>query len=537
MKAFLQKGSFVFLFLSLPGAGLLAAPPAGHPPATLQNIWVENFSLPDGTTADTDASSAWTSGVTYSHAVFGVYDNEFKVNNISVNGVGTWTSDPIPIAGKTNVHLSANVRSAGGLENDATVHSDYLRFYYKIDGGAEVLFSNMNGIINNNCTADSTIYSTGTISGSTLQIIVRAKATATDEFYYFDDITVSGETACTADAFALANGTLTCARDSVQLLAGTTVQGAAYGWSGPDGFASAAQNPYIRAAGTYTLLVTAPAGCTATAAIVVAQNINAPAGVTASSTDQLTCVKTQIDLRATSTTPGVSFEWTGPNHFSASTAIAATTQGGNYTLKVTNADNGCVTIVPTMVLQNIIPPAGVSATNSGPLTCDISEVTLTGNSSSPNVVYQWDGPDGYLSFSAQDIAGEAGDYVLTVTNDDNGCIATQTTTVAYNCGLRKAIGTNPAIAESNATGSAFEWKAYPNPFVAKAFIEFTSPTADFVSVQVYGSNGIAEKTLFTQKVTAHQVYRLSLTGLPAGMHYIVIRLNNKVYTRKLLSLQ
>jgi len=368
----LQKSSCLSLFLALSGVSLLAAPPrarsdiknnrpvfaANKQAYTLQNFWVEDFLLSDATTSDAGAT-AWTSSATYSKAVFGVYGNEFKVNNISVGDSGTWISAPISIAGKTNINLSANVRSAGGLENDATEHSDYIRFYYKVDTGPEVLFSDLRGIIDNNSAAGITINTTGSISGSTLQIIVRTRATATDEFYYFDNITASGTAGCTEN--------------------------------------------------------------------------DIPVQVSASASDRLTCNVTTVTLSGSSFTAGATYSWTGPGNFSAPGASSQTSVPGTYLFTATNPANGCSKTIPVIVAQNIALPAQVTATNSGPLTCTVTEVTLTGSSSSPNVSYQWEGPDGYLSFSAEDIATAAGEYILTVTNDDNGCIYKATTTVLLNC--------------------------------------------------------------------------------------------------------
>ena len=423
--------------------------PAVSQTTTPPVFWLEDFSLPDSTKSDSGATG-WTAAAPYSQAAYGVFGNAFKINNTNnYKGPVVWTSSPIPIAGKTNIQLSVTARSfadvGGWLEyDDSNIYdyelADYIRMYYKVDGGPEILFGDLRANIKLNC-GDTTVVSTLAISGSTLQIIVRARATAADEYYYFDNVTVAGETACTADAAAAVSGgaTLTCARDSVQLLGGTTVAGAAYKWSGPNGFSSALQNPFIRTPGAYTLLVTAPGGCTATASVVAAQDINSPAGVTTSSSDRLTCITTQVTLRGTSTTTGVNFVWTGPNDFSASSAVTAVAMPGVYKLNVINPTNGCATTVPITVQQNTTPPADVTATHSGPLTCDITEVTLTGSTSSTGVTFEWNGPDGYLSFSAEDVAREPGEYTLIVTNDDNGCTATKTTTVAYSCNNNKTI--------------------------------------------------------------------------------------------------
>ena len=394
---FLQKSNCLGLFLALSGASLLAAPPprarsnmknnrpvfpVNKQAFTLQDFWVEDFLLPNATTSDTGAT-AWTSSATYSKAVFGVYSNEFRVNNISVGDSGTWVSAPISITGKTNINLSATVHSAGGLENDATEHSDYIRFYYKVDNGAEVLFSDLRGIINNNSAAGITIHSTGTISGATVQIIVRTRATANDEFYYFDNITASGAAGCSES--------------------------------------------------------------------------DIPVQVSASASDRLTCNVTTVTLSGSSFTAGATYSWTGPGSFSASGTTVQTGVPGTYSFTATNPTNGCSKTIPVIVAQHIALPANVAAANAGPLTCTVTETTLTGSSSSPNVSYQWDGPDGYLSFSAEDIATEAGDYILTVTNDDNGCITKDTTTVLLNCSSARKIVAAPAVitATNVATGRPY----------------------------------------------------------------------------------
>jgi gliding motility-associated-like protein len=63
-----------------------------------------------------------------------------------------------------------------------------------------------------------------------------------------------------------------CEGDPIQLTA-ETVQGASYYWTGPNGFTSTEQNPYISSttalySGSYTLVVTAN-GCSSTAATLI----------------------------------------------------------------------------------------------------------------------------------------------------------------------------------------------------------------------------------------------------------------------------
>ena len=508
---------------------------------TIPVFWLEDFTLPDSTKSDSGATG-WTSTAPFSQAAYGVFNNTFKINNTnSYKGPVVWTSAPIPIAGKTDVRLSVTARSAadvgGWLEyDDSNIYdyelADYIRMYYKVDGGAEVLFGDLHANIKLNC-GDTTVFSTAPISGNSVQIIIRGRATAADEYYYFDNVTAAGINTCTANASAAVTSAFTCTTSSVQLLGSSTTSGAVYSWSGPNGFSSAAQSPYITAAGTYKLVVTAPAGCKDSSNVEVVLNTYAPVGLTATVSQQLTCYITSVSLNGSSTTPGVTFSWTGPNGFTAATAQAQVTAGGVYTLHATNTANGCSQTLPLTVSQNIAPPANVTATNSGPLTCDVTEVTLTGTTSSANIGFEWVGPNGYESYAAEDIATDPGNYILTVINFDNGCTISDTTTVAYNCGSERKMTDLTTVASAAAT--SFEWKVYPNPVNDNAHVEFKLPESNFVTLQVYNNNGIAEKLLFNDKATPNQLYRINVAhGLPAGMHYLIMRVNNKVYTKKIM---
>ena len=442
MKTLLRKSLSIVFVITLPAARLMAAPHTDTIPA----FWLENFSLPDSTRTD-NGTTAWTSTAAWSNANYGVSGNEFKINKTnSYKGPVTWTSAPISIAGKSGIQVSVKARSSadtgGWLEyDDSNIYdyelADYIRMYYKVDNGAEILFGDLRANIKLNC-GDTTVYSTGPITGNTVQIIVRGRATAADEYYYFDDVTVAGINACTANATASVSTLLTCATDSVQLSGGSTTTGVAYSWSGPNNFTSALPSPFIKTPGVYALVVTAPGGCTANASVLVSQNIEYPGGVTANGSNQVTCNTPQVNLVGASSTPGVTFNWTGPNGFAAAGAVVPVTAGGTYTLTVINPINGCAKLLPAIVSQNTTPPANVTATNAGPLTCTITSVDLIGNSTDTSVDYEWSGPDGFQSYSASDIATAPGEYVLTVTNSSNGCSVTKTTTVILNCsGERK----------------------------------------------------------------------------------------------------
>lgn len=397
-------------------------------------LWLADFTNADGTTAVDTGLYRWSSSHTgASTSRFSVLGNQFRVNNSKPGKEGTWLSAPVDITGKNNVTISVDVRSAvdanGGMDNDTTEHGDYIRAYYKIDDGAAILFSEKKGTINSNSAAFTTVVS-GALTGSSLQVIIRSRASATDEYYYFDNVKIIALQSINVQATAL--GTLTCNNPQVALTATTNVSGASFTWYGPNGFTSNQLNTTATTAGLYTLQVTEPVnGCSIAATIAVNENVTHPTA-SATSNNAITCSRTTTDLKATSTTTGALFNWAGPNNFNAASANATTGVPGNYTLTVTDPANGCQGTLSITVVQNTTPPVA-SAANNGPISCGTPEVTLTGISATNGLTYFWTGPFGFSS-SAQTVGKitNAGIYTLTVTDhrsDGNGCSAQYTTEV------------------------------------------------------------------------------------------------------------
>ncbi|MEL7079714.1 MAG: hypothetical protein AAGM46_28135, partial [Cyanobacteria bacterium J06582_2] len=192
------------------------------------------------------------------------------------------------------------------------------------------------------------------------------------------------------------DGPLTCDMTNVTISASSSVSGVTYSWSGPNGFTSNAASSLVSEPGTYTVVATNPVnGCTTTESTVVVEDVVSP-GALASNNGPLTCVVTSINIEASSPTSGVSYSWSGPNSYSANTAIASVSQPGTYTVTVTNPVNGCVSTASTVVVQDIAGPS-IIVSNDGPLTCDMTSVTISANSSVSGVTYSWSGPNGFTS--------------------------------------------------------------------------------------------------------------------------------------------
>ena len=264
-------------------------------------------------------------------------------------------------------------------------------------------------------------------------------------------LTVTAANGCTATTSATVNqditapdasangGTLTCTAGTLTLSGNSTTPGVTWAWTGPGSFTSTAQNPVIMTAGAYVLTVTGANGCTVTATAQVNADANTP-NVSANG-GQLNCNNPQIQLTGNSTTTGVTWAWTGPGGFTSSEQNPAVAIPGIYTLTVT-APNGCTHADDATVNQNLTPP-NASATG-GQITCQTPSATLNGNSTTPNVDYEWTGPGGFTSMQQNPVVTTGGTYALTVTAS-NGCTATATTQVLVDADVPSAQASGDVI--------------------------------------------------------------------------------------------
>ncbi|MEZ0609142.1 SdrD B-like domain-containing protein [Fibrella sp. WM1] len=257
-------------------------------------------------------------------------------------------------------------------------------------------------------------------------------------------VVVSNASGCTATA----NGTITvndlptasvtpsttaiCAGQTATLTAGG---GTSYRWSTG---ATTTSIP-VTTAGTYSVTVTNASGCTATASGTVTVN---PVPVATAASTTATCAN-PATVSGTSSLTASTYSWTGPSGFVSSAQSFTTNTPGTYTLVVTA--NGCSSnAVTTTVVQDIVAPQNVAATNNGPITCAQPTATVSASSSTAGVTYRWSGPNSFTS-SAQSFAiAVAGTYSVTVTSTANGCTAVTTTTVTSNTAP-------PAVTLSSAT--------------------------------------------------------------------------------------
>jgi gliding motility-associated-like protein len=271
-----------------------------------------------------------------------------------------------------------------------------------------------------------------------------------------------------------------CSGQTINLTAGT-IAGASYNWTGPNTFTDNVQNPSIvgattLAAGIYSVNATV-AGCTGSNGTVNVVVNPIPAAPTASANSPL-CVGQTLSLTA-NTIAGATYNWSGPNSFTASTQNptipgATTLASGVYTLNVTVSGctgpdaNVSVTVSP-------IPSAPV-ASNNTPI-CAFQTLSLTA-STIPGATYSWTGPNSFTSTTQNPtITGAstlaAGVYSVTATV--GGCpspagVTTVTIDPAPNAPTASAnsplcIGGNINLNAGTISGATYSWSG-PNSFTA-----------------------------------------------------------------------
>lgn len=236
-------------------------------------------------------------------------------------------------------------------------------------------------------------------------------------------------------ANAGANLTLSCTNPLLTLNGSGSSQGPnfTYQWTADNGGNIVSGyntlTPQINAAGVYQLLVTnTQNGCTSANSVQVFEDAAKPT-VQLVQPGILNCSAAQVTLSAagSSTGPNFIYQWSGPGIVSGANGPNPTVdQPGNYTLLITNTQNGCTTTGTLSVQRDIQPPAA----DAGPdnvLNCYFPQRVLggPGTSTGPNFTYQWSGP-GIVSGSTtpQPVVSQGGTYTLVVTNTTNGCTST-----------------------------------------------------------------------------------------------------------------
>jgi hypothetical protein len=216
-------------------------------------------------------------------------------------------------------------------------------------------------------------------------------------------------------ALATVSGVLGCTNPSVQLQGSSNAEQPVYSWSGPNGFSSNNQNPTVSFPGLYTLtVVNLYNDCVAVFNVNVLGSM-LPPDVNVSSTP-IICNQ-MGKITATSSIANATYNWSGPNGYTASNATNFVSVVGEYKVTVSGG-NGCSVIKMVTVDDDSVFPTVI--TSSLPVNCtwpgEISAISSTNNA-----LYTWSGPSGFTSYLATNVVSTIGTYNLTVTVPNTGC--------------------------------------------------------------------------------------------------------------------
>lgn len=206
---------------------------------------------------------------------------------------------------------------------------------------------------------------------------------------------------------------MTCFNPSQTLTATASPATVSYVWSN----LSNTNTTLVSTSGNYSVTVKDPAnGCTAFATELVQADL-APPQVAILTPATLTCVVLDVDVDGGTNVPNATYLWST----SDTTSTINVTSPGNYSLTVTNTDNGCTASNSVTVAQNIVVPS-VSISTPVPHGCAVASQVLTATTNAVNPSFAWSTS---ASASSTNI-NSAGIYTLTVTNGVNGCTALAT---------------------------------------------------------------------------------------------------------------
>src|SRR4029450_10774362 len=168
-------------------------------------------------------------------------------------------------------------------------------------------------------------------------------------------------------------------------------------------------------------------GCTLTATITVGQTANTLVQTNTITNTGCGVSNGSINLTVTGGAAPLTYAWTGPGGFTATTEDINALASGNYDIIITDA-NGCTlpaTITVGQTNNTLVQTSTV--VNTG---CGVSNgaIALNVTGGAAPLTYVWTGPGGFTA-ATEDINGLAGgDYDITIT-DNNGCTLIVTITV------------------------------------------------------------------------------------------------------------
>jgi gliding motility-associated-like protein len=231
------------------------------------------------------------------------------------------------------------------------------------------------------------------------------------------------------------SGTLTCLSNSVNLT--SSLSGMNYTWTAPSTgnvLNPNSQNTSVQGAGIYTLTVKHPISfCLFSTQAEVLENVKTPTIVTGIN-PTITCLSPSVSLTSSISPTDAIINWKGINVCGTSTNVSTyACSAGIYTLTATDAESNCVSTKTLQVFSNKIAPVISVNQYSNTLTCTHTVIVTSLTSTLTTLTYTWSGigiTSGIHTPTVTIIQG--GTYNYSVTDTDNGCIASGSLAIQQN---------------------------------------------------------------------------------------------------------
>lgn len=173
---------------------------------------------------------------------------------------------------------------------------------------------------------------------------------AVNQCYTIKHVVVEQEQTLPEGVLVSISGILTCIDSSVTLVGSSLSNNVSYRWLTPDGSLLSGREINVKIPGEYVLEVMGETEeCLVYDTVSVLQDISLPGDVNTAVSGIIDCNNTPVTLSASSSTNGVYYSWSGPGNFVSNEQNPITGFEGEYTVRVMNPLNGCITESKIMV--------------------------------------------------------------------------------------------------------------------------------------------------------------------------------------------
>ncbi|MEL7250134.1 MAG: T9SS type A sorting domain-containing protein [Bacteroidota bacterium] len=210
---------------------------------------------------------------------------------------------------------------------------------------------------------------------------------------------------------------------SIDLVVGGGTAPYAFAWTGPNGFFDSSEDLDGLEAGIYTVVLTDANGCEVQTSFSTRDPDQIVVDFSETSIFDEDCAESgtmAIDLSFDGGIPPLTFQWTGPDGFSATTQNINGLESGIY--RVTIADASDCDETASFFVEEVSVLIDLDNTAVTDASCEGGGIDLVVANGEPPYTYNWTGPDGFTSNQEVLANVPPGVYSVTVT-DDNGCSA------------------------------------------------------------------------------------------------------------------